>query len=172
MAGKLHNMPRSKSRIVLLSLSLLALSLLIFLSSLSPFQTSSSPSSSSSRFHDPNVETSFVTSLDHFLTTHTHPPSADDDDTVTETEAAVNNLDDAVYRSEMDRLDSDPYYPLSLPLRVYVYNMPSKFTYDLLRLFATTYKETSNLTSNGSPVHRLIEQVVTVPDSLLFSMIL
>ncbi|XP_057456854.1 probable arabinosyltransferase ARAD1 [Lotus japonicus] len=158
MAGKLHNMPRSKSRIVLLSLSLLALSLLIFLSSLSPFQTSSSPSSSPSHFHDPNVETSFVTSLDHFLTTHTHPPSADDDHTVTETEAAVKNLDDAVYRSEMDRLDSDPYYPLSLPLRVYVYNMPSKFTFDLLRLFATTYKDTSNLTSNGSPVHRLIEQ--------------
>ena len=37
--------------------------------------------------------------------------------------------------------------------------MPSKFTYDLLRLFITSYKDTSNLTSNGSPVHRLIEQV-------------
>ncbi|KAG6402898.1 hypothetical protein SASPL_135112 [Salvia splendens] len=44
------------------------------------------------------------------------------------------------------------------PIRVYVYDMPSKFTYDLLWLFHNTYKETTNLTSNGSPVHRLIEQ--------------
>ncbi|CAO2171821.1 unnamed protein product [Urochloa humidicola] len=36
--------------------------------------------------------------------------------------------------------------------------MPSKFTYDLLRLFRDSYRETGNLTSNGSPVHRLIEQ--------------
>ncbi|KAI5070595.1 hypothetical protein GOP47_0014938 [Adiantum capillus-veneris] len=33
-----------------------------------------------------------------------------------------------------------------------------KFTYDLLQLFHESYKETVNLTSNGSPVHRLIEQ--------------
>lgn len=52
----------------------------------------------------------------------------------------------------------DSYYPLSLPIRVYVYEMPRKFTYDLLWLFRNTYKDTSNLTSNGSPVHRLIEQ--------------
>lgn len=44
-------------------------------------------------------------------------------------------------------------------VRVYVYEMPAKFTYDLLWLFRNTYKETVNLTSNGSPVHRLIEQV-------------
>lgn len=43
-------------------------------------------------------------------------------------------------------------------LRVYVYEMPAKFTYDLLWLFHNTYKQTFNLTSNGSPVHRLIEQ--------------
>ncbi|KAF5207660.1 Xylogalacturonan beta-1,3-xylosyltransferase [Thalictrum thalictroides] len=43
-------------------------------------------------------------------------------------------------------------------LRVYVYEMPAKFTYDLLWLFRNTYRETVNLTSNGSPVHRLIEQ--------------
>ncbi|XP_020595607.1 probable arabinosyltransferase ARAD1 isoform X1 [Phalaenopsis equestris] len=36
--------------------------------------------------------------------------------------------------------------------------MPAKFTYNLLRLFRDTYKDTSNSTSNGSPVHRLIEQ--------------
>lgn len=44
-------------------------------------------------------------------------------------------------------------------VRVYVYKMPNKFTYDLLRLFQSTYRETENLTSNGSPVHRLIAQV-------------
>lgn len=43
-------------------------------------------------------------------------------------------------------------------VRVYVYKMPNKFTYDLLRLFQSTYRETENLTSNGSPVHRLIAQ--------------
>ncbi|EFJ12552.1 hypothetical protein SELMODRAFT_425371 [Selaginella moellendorffii] len=43
-------------------------------------------------------------------------------------------------------------------LRVYVYDMPEKFTLQLLRLFRDTYKETANLTSNGSPVHRLIGQ--------------
>lgn len=56
----------------------------------------------------------------------------------------------------------DPYYPaasgVTSAIRVYVYEMPAKFTYDLLWLFRNTYKETSNRTSNGSPVHRLIEQ--------------
>ncbi|KAF7143212.1 hypothetical protein RHSIM_Rhsim05G0022200 [Rhododendron simsii] len=42
----------------------------------------------------------------------------------------------------------DPFLP---PLRVYVYEMPKKSTYDLLTLFRNTYRETSNLTSNGSP---------------------
>ncbi|KAL9253870.1 putative arabinosyltransferase ARAD1 [Drosera capensis] len=46
----------------------------------------------------------------------------------------------------------------SMTVRVYVYEMPAKFTYDLLWLFRNTCKETDNLTSNGSPVHRLIEQ--------------
>lgn len=47
-------------------------------------------------------------------------------------------------------------------VRVYVYEMPNKFTYDMLELFWSTYKETVNLTSNGSPVHRLIEQVIVI----------
>lgn len=60
---------------------------------------------------------------------------------------------------ENKRVYEDAFYPpSSMPIRVYVYDMPSKFTYDLLWLFRNTYKETSNLTSNGSPVHRLIEQ--------------
>ncbi|KAF9617846.1 hypothetical protein IFM89_039028 [Coptis chinensis] len=59
-----------------------------------------------------------------------------------------------MWKKDMDGLfDYNPSV-----VRVYVYEMPAKFTYDLLRLFQNTYKDTSNLTSNGSPVHRLIEQ--------------
>jgi hypothetical protein len=47
-------------------------------------------------------------------------------------------------------------------LKVYVYEMPAKFTTDLLWLFHDSLEQTANLTSNGSPVHRLIEQVLTV----------
>jgi hypothetical protein len=56
-------------------------------------------------------------------------------------------------------ISSDPWAG-SRVLQVYVYEMPSKFTCDLLKLFRDTYKETTSLTSNGSPVHRLIEQVM------------
>lgn len=73
-------------------------------------------------------------------------------------EADIKKLDDLVSKREIESVYEDPYYPASLPLRVYVYDMPKKFTLDLLWLFSNTYKETSNLTSNGSPVHRLIEQ--------------
>ncbi|TXG48731.1 hypothetical protein EZV62_024606 [Acer yangbiense] len=57
-------------------------------------------------------------------------------------------------RTTHQRLYGDP----DLPIRVYVYDMPRKFTYDLLWLFRNSYRDTFNLTSNGSPVHRLIEQ--------------
>lgn len=70
----------------------------------------------------------------------------------------MNRLDDLISQEEEKRF----YGGESLfgsPIRVYVYDMPSKFTYDLLWLFQSTYRETVNLTSNGSPVHRLIEQV-------------
>jgi len=53
-------------------------------------------------------------------------------------------------------------------LNVYVYKMPAKFTTDLLRLFHDSLERTAKLTSNGSPVHRLIEQVVRF-DSLRFN---
>ncbi|KAG0613223.1 hypothetical protein M758_6G086600 [Ceratodon purpureus] len=43
-------------------------------------------------------------------------------------------------------------------LNVYVYEMPAKFTTDLLWLFQNSLEQTVNLTSNGSPVHRLIQQ--------------
>ncbi|XP_027355989.1 probable arabinosyltransferase ARAD1 isoform X1 [Abrus precatorius] len=152
MAGKY--IQRSKWRIVLLALSLLAFSLLFFIFSLSPLRT---PSTSLTHFQVPTAETSFVTSLDHFLT-RTAPSVVDDTARDSLDEREITKLDNAVHYSEMDRLYSDPYYPLSLPLRVYVYTMPPKFTYDLLWLFKKTYGDTSNLTSNGSPVHRLIEQ--------------
>ncbi|KAI5387882.1 hypothetical protein KIW84_073827 [Lathyrus oleraceus] len=155
MAGK--QISRSKYRIILIALSILGFSLLIFLSSLSPLRNSSL--SSSAHFHLPTSQTSFVGSLEQFLAKTQSSPSLPDD-TVPEsiTDQHVKNLDDAIFHSETYRLYSDPFYPISLPLRVYVYNMPSKFTYDLLLLFQNTYRDTSNLTSNGSPVHRLIEQ--------------
>ncbi|KAK7264003.1 hypothetical protein RJT34_31604 [Clitoria ternatea] len=155
MAGRY--IPRPKSRITLFALSLLAFSLFLFLFSLSPLRA---PSPSPSDLRLATAETSFVTSLDRFLARTGKPPSSDYDTAPDSPEGdrQLKNLDDAIHHSEMDKLHSDPYYPLSLPLRVYVYNMPPKFTHDLLWLFKHTYRDTSNLTSNGSPVHRLIEQ--------------
>lgn len=71
----------------------------------------------------------------------------------------MRRLDELVWRRETERLYTNS---ISSVVNVYVYEMPDKFTYDLLELFWTTYKETVNLTSNGSPVHRLIEQVVAL----------
>lgn len=68
----------------------------------------------------------------------------------------VRKLDDLIWRTETARVYNDESN--LLPVRVYVYEMPVKFTYDMLSLFQNTYRETVNLTSNGSPVHRLIEQ--------------
>lgn len=101
-----------------------------------------------------------MASLERFLTqTTTSSNSNGHDDTVTfPREEDVRRLDDRKYEKEREWELTDPFYPLAMPLRVYVYQMPSNFTYDLLWLFRKTYKQTSNLTSNGSPVHRLIEQ--------------
>ncbi|XP_050221997.1 probable arabinosyltransferase ARAD1 [Mercurialis annua] len=164
MANKLHHhatssqsLTRSRSPVLLFTLSLLALSLLFFIFSLS--------FSSQIKYPNPNLtlrpETSFVASLEHFLTAkalHKPPSSRDDTSAASSTEDDVNKLDDKVFVRESERLYSDPYYPLQFPIRVYVYEMPSKFTYDLLLLFRNSYRDTANLTSNGSPVHRLIEQ--------------
>ncbi|XP_031382358.1 probable arabinosyltransferase ARAD1 isoform X2 [Punica granatum] len=144
---------RSRSPVLLCTLSLIGFSLLFFLFSLSSSTSRSPPSFHSVRAPD----TSFLISLEHFLALRSPAPDdtvrplADDDDRVTK-------LDDSLFRSESQRLYGAPYYPLNFPLRVYVYEMPRKFTYDLLWLFHDTYKQTSNLTSNGSPVHRLIVQ--------------
>ncbi|KAI3762335.1 hypothetical protein L1987_52763 [Smallanthus sonchifolius] len=113
---------------------------------------------------NPNVHYSFVDSLETFLTRRrisgsNHLPDDTVTDPVAEDQQKVKELDELVWRSETARLYDDEHNLLfSSPLRVYVYEMPAKFTYDLLWIFQNTYKETSNLTSNGSPVHRLIEQ--------------
>ncbi|VVA96283.1 unnamed protein product [Arabis nemorensis] len=118
------------------------------------------PSGSTSVFYSiptTRTERSFVASLEHFLT-HKAPKlsSSVRDDTVRgKSEELALKLDEMVFERE-NRLLNDA--PVGYPVKVYVYEMPRKFTYDLLWLFHNTYKETSNLTSNGSPVHRLIEQ--------------
>ncbi|KAL0919232.1 hypothetical protein M5K25_011314 [Dendrobium thyrsiflorum] len=103
--------------------------------------------------NSPPPEYSFVASLEKLLTSKSSwaspPPNTFSGKSG---EAAERVLDDAIWRRETDALAG-----LSV-VKVYVYEMPAKFTYDLLRLFRDTYKDTTNLTSNGSPVHRLIEQ--------------
>lgn len=84
-----------------------------------------------------------------------------DDTARGESDDDVMKLDEMVFERENRWLNEDPGYPLGFPIKVYAYEMPKKFTFDLLWLFHNTYKETSNATSNGSPVHRLIEQVIT-----------
>ncbi|KAM5557946.1 hypothetical protein ABKV19_024994 [Rosa sericea] len=138
MGGK--QMTRSKSPLLVLTLVLAALSLLFFF--LFSFRSDGPTPFSDGPLHPNPIykpETSFVASLERFL--RRPPPS-----------------DDLLFNTDTQRLYADPYYPLTMPIRVYVYDMPPKFTFDLLRLFITSYKDTSNLTSNGSPVHRLIEQ--------------
>ncbi|KAJ9546185.1 hypothetical protein OSB04_025892, partial [Centaurea solstitialis] len=90
---------------------------------------------------NPNVHYSFVDSLEKFLSFHGSRRLPDDSvaDSAAEDDQQVKRLDDLIWRSETAR-------------------MPAKFTYDMLWLFQNTYRETFNLTSNGSPVHRLIEQ--------------
>ncbi|KAL8142698.1 hypothetical protein V2J09_015730 [Rumex salicifolius] len=156
--------PLYTSRLFLLALSLLSLLLLIFFvssfSSTSPSLVARSTLPNSNP--NPNLEYSFVVSLEQFLTNKLpwlRKMAAKDDTVSAAGDESVARLDDLIWRTEIDRLYQDSFYPASdLPLRVYVYEMPDKFTYDLLWLFRNSYKETDNLTSNGSPVHRLIEQ--------------
>ncbi|KAK6926168.1 Exostosin, GT47 domain [Dillenia turbinata] len=167
MAGK-HYSTISNTRerapslkFIFFAFCLITLSLLFLLFS----SSSSSSTSSLTRFQNPNpnlhVDFSFVSSLDKFLASEaSRSPSRDDtfDPEINDSDLAVRILDDLIWKNENERLLKDFTIPENSVLRVYVYEMPSKFTYDLLRLFRDTYKETSNLTSNGSPVHRLIEQ--------------
>lgn len=153
------SLTRSKSQILLLffSLSLILLSFLFFLF------PPSDPAASSTTHPYPHPlippQTSFVASLEHFLTHKALNHRSSDDTVRSLLQDDVRMFDDRKFAKEMDWVHGDPYYPLNFPIRVYVYQMPNKFTYNLLWLFRNTYRETSNLTSNGSPVHRLIEQV-------------
>lgn len=145
----------AKSRILLFTLSLFAFSLLFVL-----FSVTRNSYSDPYPYPTPNAkpETSFAASLERFLA-QTSQRFRDDTVTSLTEDGVVRKFDDVASKIERQRVYEDSYYPLSLPIRVYVYEMPRKFTYDLLWLFRNTYKDTSNLTSNGSPVHRLIEQV-------------
>lgn len=153
--------PKSqRSPLLLFILSLIFFSFLFYI-----FTSSSSPALST-KIHaspnpNPNVDYSFVSSLEKFLiNSKSKSSSSVSRDAVRGdvTEQDVKKLDDLISQEEEKRLygNENSFYS---PIRVYVYDMPSKFTYDLLWLFHNTYKQTSNLTSNGSPVHRLIEQV-------------
>ncbi|XP_062207203.1 probable arabinosyltransferase ARAD1 isoform X2 [Phragmites australis] len=155
MAGKqfptlAHARPGSSRR--LLAFAFAAASLLLLLPASYFFLLSpSSPRSTPASLASPSPTTSFLASLDRFLAAP-HPSASS---------TAPSNLNAAIRAEEEARLYGEPgsaWPAATRPLRVYVYEMPSKFTYDLLRLFRDSYRETDNLTSNGSPVHRLIEQ--------------
>jgi hypothetical protein len=152
MAGKqFHARPASDpSRRLFFFAAALLLLLPAFYFLFSP----SSPGPAPTLLASPSATTSFLASLDRFLAAP-HPSAS--------SSAAPGDLDAAIRAQEEARLYGEPgsAWPAAAarPIRVYVYDMPTKFTYDLLRLFRDSYRETGNLTSNGSPVHRLIEQV-------------
>lgn len=166
MAGRHYTTPsgtfKPRSPALFFLLALLALTLLFYIFSIS--SSSSSPHSAghfiSSRNPNSGIDYSFVVSLEKFLTKSRGSTTAGVD-TVSGTTSVedARKLDDSIWKNENRRLYDEPFNRAFSPLKVYVYDMPSKFTYDLLWLFHNTYKKTSNLTSNGSPVHRLIEQV-------------
>lgn len=159
---------RSRSPIILFSLAILTLYLLFYVfSSIQTQDSSPFPYSYPNPNSSLKPETSFVASLEHFLTKKAPPVRADTVRTVTEEDEATKRLDARMFTKESERFHGNPYYPLDFPIRVYVYEMPWKFTYELLWLFRNTYRDTDNLTSNGSPVHRLIEQVINVNYSIL-----
>lgn len=161
--------PRIRSPILLFVISFLLISLIFYI-----FSHISFPSSSlgfpenpihNSQFSslNPNADYSFVSSLEKFLASSSKYQRSREDTVSAVSAEDVKKLDDSIWRRETERLYHDSFHPAFSPLvssatRVYVYDMPPKFTYDMLWLFRNTYKETYNLTSNGSPVHRLIEQ--------------
>ncbi|XP_051138041.1 probable arabinosyltransferase ARAD1 [Andrographis paniculata] len=149
-----------RSPLLLFVLALLFLSLLFFAFSSTP-SSSFSPVGTIHAHLSPNIDYSFVSSLQKFLMNSNSKSSLKLPDDTVRGDAAqqdVKRLDDSISLAEEKRLYGGNQMSLYSPIRVYVYDMPSKFTYDLLRLFQNTYQETNNLTSNGSPVHRLIEQ--------------
>ncbi|KAK9156550.1 hypothetical protein Scep_003124 [Stephania cephalantha] len=155
------SIPRaSMSTFILFAFSLVALAAIFFFSSsfhFIPYQNSETSIQYSSVVESPNIkpEFSFVAALEKFLASRARVGKSE---RVSEEfigdESSVGALDDRIWMRGMEKMRDLS----SSVLRIYVYEMPAKFTYDLLSLFINTYKETVNLTSNGSPVHRLIEQ--------------
>nr|GLL38822.1 probable arabinosyltransferase ARAD1 [Ipomoea trifida] len=150
---------KSRSPLLIFVLALLPLSFVFYMfSSPSPSETTTA-AIHSVRSPSSGVDYSFVSSLEKFLAKSQRSPTVGDDSVVGEaTVEDIRKLDDSVWKKETQRLYEEPLYSPFSPIKVYVYEMPKKFTYDLLWLFQNTYKQTDNLTSNGSPVHRLIEQ--------------
>ncbi|XP_047333015.1 probable arabinosyltransferase ARAD1 [Impatiens glandulifera] len=165
MAGsKLHSSQassRTRSPVFLCLVSLITLSLILYIVSIYSSPSASLPTLDSvnpdNNFPNPQTDYSFIASLWKFLQALTLQRSSfisDDTYVGSSIDEDVKKLDDRIWKRETQEI----YQDTTSPLRVYVYKMPHKFTYDLLWLFHNTYKTTSNLTSNGSPVHRLIEQ--------------
>lgn len=94
-------------------------------------------------------EYSFLASLHAFLVKHSETPST------------ISRVSPASAENDGGRFDRFALRNTGAPrtLNLYVYEMPAKFTTDLLWLFQNSLEQTENLTSNGSPVHRLIQQV-------------
>ncbi|KAF5810079.1 putative xylogalacturonan beta-1,3-xylosyltransferase [Helianthus annuus] len=142
--------PLTRSPLLLFIISVSCLILLFYtFSSSPPNQLIPNPNP------NPIIHYSFVNSLQQFLE-NTGSRNIHDDTVAVEDQEKVRKLDDLVWRTESARLYEQVF--VNSPVRVYVYQMPDKFTYDMLWLFQNTYRETLNLTSNGSPVHRLIQQ--------------
>ncbi|KAG9155743.1 hypothetical protein Leryth_004008 [Lithospermum erythrorhizon] len=140
-------------------LFIISITIIFFIFSI--FSSQSSPSSSSfiisKTQNSPFIDYSFVSSLEKFLKSNLN--KVVEEKKGNGDEGIVKKLDNSIWEIENELFyDKDSVFPVSLPIKVYVYDMPSKFTYDLLWLFHNSYRDTFNATSNGSPVHRLIEQ--------------
>lgn len=158
---------KSRSPLLIFLLALLPLSFVFYIFSSPSSSETTTAAIRSVRNPSSGVDYSFVSSLEKFLAKSQQSLTVSDDSVVGEASVEdIRKLDDFLWKKETQRLYGEPFYPAFSPIKVYVYEMPKKFTYDLLWLFQNTYKATDNLTSNGSPVHRLIEQV-----SLLFQIL-
>ena len=95
-------------------------------------------------------EYSFLASLHALLMKHS------------ETSDTISGVSPASGENDRQRFDGFVTSDTAAPptLNVYVYEMPAKFTTDLLWLFQNSLELTQNLTSNGSPVQRLVQQVL------------
>ncbi|KAJ7297083.1 hypothetical protein O6H91_Y081400 [Diphasiastrum complanatum] len=148
MAGNKQGASKGGARLLAIAVTTISIATLLCAFAAISFRLTS-PFPSSLPIEPAPPDRSFVVSLKKFLASrnNAHPSPAHH---LTANGAA---LEVGVAMAENNGL----WLP-GFPLKVYVYEMPSKFTYDLLQLFIDTYDQTANVTSNGSPVHRLIAQ--------------